>query len=176
MRTRTSVALAVLVPALALGAAACGGSSKQDQPTAKQLATTETKWRSGLFEWRHTMLKALDGLSLVFSTDGSVADLSRSESRSSVRLSLFEGRIATCTSQVRQLGPAPEPFAQARVYALEACKRLKEGVGKVDQVVADLRHGFAVNPIDPLGNASILLAAGQTELSTAVEALDEPSA
>jgi hypothetical protein len=176
MRARTSLVLAVLLPALALGAAACGRSAKETQPSPTELKTIETQWRIGLVEWRHTMLKALDGLSIVFATNGSVSDLSNKASRASARLSLFEGRLDTCTAQVHQLGPAPEPYAQARVYALEACKRLKEGVGKVDEVVADLRHGFAVDPIDPIGNASMLLAAGQTELSTAVQALEEPSA
>jgi hypothetical protein len=176
MRARTTLVLAVLVPALALGVAACGGSSKSTRPKPIALKTIETRWRTGLVQWRREMLKALDGLSLVFATNGSVAELSHQQSRASARLSLFEGRLQTCTDQVHELGPAPEPFVQARVYALEACKRLKEGVGKVDQVVADLRHGFAVDPIDPIGNASMLLAAGQTELSTAVQALEEPSA
>jgi hypothetical protein len=122
------------------------------------------------------MLNALDGLSLVFATDGSVADLSRSGSGSSTRLTAFEGRISTCSDRLRSLGPAPQPFEQSRIYALEACKFLNEGVGRVNQVVADLRHGIAIDPIDPLGNATVLLASGQTELSTAVDALDAPSA
>jgi hypothetical protein len=176
MRARERVALAVLVPALALGASACGGSSGGTKPTVEQLRTTETKWRAGLLEWRRAMLNALDGLSLVFATDGSVGDLSRVASGSSAKLLKFEGPIGTCSSKVRLLGPAPEAFAQSRIYALAACKRLNDGVVLVNQVVADLRHGIATDPIDPLGNATVLLTTGQTELSTAVEAMDVPSA
>ena len=178
MRARELVVLAVLLPALALGAAACGGggSGSGAKPTAAQLETMKTEWRSGLIQWRHAMLNALDGLSLVFATDGSVADLSRSGSSSSTRLTTFEGRISTCSDELRRLGPAPQPFEQSRVYALEACKWLNEGIGRVNQVVADLRHGIAIDPIDPLGDATVLLATGQTELSTAVDALDAPSA
>ena len=73
----------------------------------------KTEWRAGLIHWRHTMLNALDGLSLVFATDGSVADLSRSGSGSSTRLTKFEGRISTCSDKLRGLGPAPQPFEQS---------------------------------------------------------------
>ena len=178
MRARELVVLAVLLPALALGSAACGGgaSGSGTKPTAAQLQTMETEWRAGLVEWRQAMLHALDGLSLVFATDGSVAGLSRSRSGSSTHLTTFEGRISTCSDKVRRLGPAPQPFEQSRIYALEACKRLNQGIGRINQVVADLRHGMPVDPIDPLGNATVILATGQTELSTAVEALDAPSA
>ena len=92
------------------------------------------------------------------------------------RLTTFEARISTCSDKLRELGPAPQPFEQSRIYALEACKWLNQGIGKVNQVVADLRRGMAIDPIDPLGNATVLLATGQTELSTAVDALDAPSA
>ncbi len=176
MKARQRVALAVLLPALALGASACGGSGEATKPTSAQSRTTETEWRAGLLDWRRAMLHALDGLSLVFATDGSVADLSRSASGSSSKLLKFEGPIATCSDKVRVLGPPPDAFEQSRVYALEACRRLNEGIGLVNEVVADLRHGIAVDPIDPLGNATVLLATGQTELSTAVDALDAPSA
>jgi hypothetical protein len=177
MRARECVALAFLVPALALGASACGGSGGRGaKPTAAQRQAAESKWRAGLLEWRRAMLHALDGLSLVFATDGSVADLSLRSSASSTRLVRFEGPITTCSDTVRLLGPAPDPFDQSRIFALEACRRLKEGIGKVNEVVADLRHGIAVDPIDPLGDATVLLAAGQTELSTAVDALEAPSA
>jgi hypothetical protein len=178
MRARELVALVVFVPALALGPSACGGGGGGGaaKPTAAQLETLEAKWRAGLLDWRRAMLHGLDGLSLIFATDGSVAALSRAGSGSSTRLTTFEGRIATCSDKVRLLGPAPEPFQQSRVYALEACKRLSAGISRVNEVVADLRHGIAVDPIDPLGDATVLLATGQTELSTAVDALDAPSA
>ena len=107
MRARELVVLAVLFPALVLGVAACGGggSGSGAKPTAAQLEAMKTEWRAGLIQWRHTMLNALDGLSLVFSTDGSVADLSRSGSGSSTRLTTFEGRISTCSDKLRAARP-----------------------------------------------------------------------
>ena len=178
MRARELVVLAVLFPALALGASACGGSGAGEaKPTASQIQATETKWRAGLLVWRRVMLHALDGLSpSSLRPTARCRILSQARSPSSAKLLRFESPIATCSAKVRLLGPAPEAFLQSRIYALEACKRLNEGVGEVNQVVADLRHGIAIDPIDPLGNATVLLATGQTELSTAVDALDAPSA
>jgi hypothetical protein len=176
MRARQAAALAVTISALTLGASACGGGSPAPKTTAAQERTAEAQWRTGLFEWRRTMLHALDGLSLIFSTDASVSELSRSGTRSSTGLTLYVHRLSRCATVVRLLGPVPQPFEQSRVYALEACKRLQQGVGKVSEVVDDLRHGRAVDPLDPIGDASNLLATGQTELSTAVEALDASSA
>ncbi len=176
MRPRQVAALAATIPALALGISACGGSGSATKPTPAQERTAEAQWRAGLFGWRRTMLHALDGLSVIFSTDASLSDLGRAHSRVSTGLLLYEGRLEQCTSTVRLLGPVPPPFVQARVYALEACKRLEQGVGKVELVVGNLRHGRPVDPIDPLGDATVLLATGQTELSTAVQALDASSA
>jgi hypothetical protein len=176
MVARQAAVLAVAVSALALGASACGGGASTTKTSAAQEQTVEAKWRAGLFEWRRSMLEALDGLSVVFSTDASLAELSHEGSRASTGFARYRSRLLRCAAAVRRLGPVPPPYEQAQVYALQACRFLEQGIGKVTVVVGRLRRGAAVDPMDPLGNASVLLATGQTELTTAVQALDASSA
>jgi hypothetical protein len=175
MKVRPAAALALAVPALALGASACGGSSAT-KPSVEEQRATEQSWRAGLLRWGHSMQGALDGLSVIFATEGSLARVRTAGSSTSASLSTFELTILRCTRDVRSLGPVPDVFAAAGRYALQACASLEQGEREVEGVVTSLRRGGGFNTLDPLGGAGDLLSAGQAKLTTAVRALDTASA
>jgi len=173
MDVRRAAALALVIPALALGVAACGenGASRGN---VKQQHAAEVHWKKGLLRWHRSTQHALDGLSILFSTDGALTELVTLTSKASVSLELFEGVLVRCTTTVRSLGPVPPAFAIAGRYALRTCKSLEQGERAVEVVVGRIRHGGELDTLDPLSGAGDLLSTGQAELTTTVHALDVP--
>lgn len=173
MKARHAAALALLLPALALGSASCGGSSgKQPKPTAAQQRAAEQHWRSGLRRWHLSTQNALDGISIIFATQASLDGIRNAASRSSSSLRGFEGTLLDCSSTIRALDPVPVVFAPVRSYALRACKTLEHGGHALDGVVGNLRHGGGYNTLNPLSDAGNLLSTGQSELIATMRALD----
>jgi hypothetical protein len=100
-----AAALALAVPALALGGAACGSggamkTSAQDQHRAEQ------HWRAGLLRWSQSMQGALNGLSIIFSSQGSLDSVRRTGSHTSASLATYELTMVRCTRTVRRYRPS----------------------------------------------------------------------
>ena len=57
-------------------------------------------------------------------------------------------------------------------YALKACDTLERGEHAVEGVVGSLRRGGGYDTLDPLSGAGDLLSTGQSELTTAMRALN----
>src|SRR6202030_1000789 len=107
MRARRGAVFTLVLLALTLGAAACGGGGAKTTASAAQLKAAEAHWRVGLGRWRSSMLQALDGISLIFSRQDSLAGLEVRHSKTSVRLERYEFTLANCTVALRQLGRVP---------------------------------------------------------------------
>jgi len=173
MKARRVAALTLSLPALALGAGACGGSgSTTTKTSAAQQRAIEQHWRSGFVLWRRDTQHALNGLSVIFSTQASLDGIRREGTRLSAALAGFESTLLGCTNAIHRLGPVPDPFATAGRYALRACKSLEKGEHAVEGVVGHLRRGEGFDTLDPLSSAGDLLSTGQAELTTAGRALD----
>jgi hypothetical protein len=172
MTARQVAALALLVPALALGAVACGGSGAGTTKTsAAQQRLIEQHWRSGFAMWHRKTQNALDGISVIFSTQAALEGIRKADTRLSASLARFEATLHGCSHTIRSLGPVPEVFATAGRYAMRACKSLEQGEHAVEGVVGSLRHGGGFDTLDPLSTAGDLLSTGQAELTTANKAL-----
>jgi hypothetical protein len=174
MNLRPAAALALAVPALALGGAACG-SGGATKTSAQEQHRAEQHWRAGLLRWSHSMQGALNGLSIIFSSQGSLDRIRRAGSPASASLATYELTMVRCTRKVRGLGPVPEVFAMAGRYAMRACASLERGERAVEVVVEALRRGNGFDTLDPLDGAGDLLSAGQAQVTTAVRALDTTS-
>jgi hypothetical protein len=163
---RRAAACTVAALALLLGAAACGGSgtSKQQQAAAAKAAT---HWRTGLDRWHRQMRQALDGISLLFSTTGSLSDMTVRHTRASRALIAFEQTLATCSASVRRLGPQPQGFGFARRYALQACHSLEQGEKELEAAVLGMKNGAGAD----LSRATGPLSDGQNELAVVETAL-----
>jgi hypothetical protein len=175
MTARQAAVLALSLPALALGAVACGGSSGKTKTTAAQQHAIEQHWRSGLMRWHDKTQHALDGISVIFSTQASVDNIRKESSRTSVSLAGFEAILGGCFRTIHKLGPVPPVFATAGRYAARACDSLEKGEHAVEGVVGTLRKGGLFETLDPMGGAGDLLSAGQAQLTTAVRALNMQS-
>jgi hypothetical protein len=173
MDARRAAAVALVIPALALGGAACGGNGAT-KTTAKEQHAVEAHWRKGLLRWHHDTQHALNGLSILFSTDGALTELTSVSSKASLSLASFEGVLVQCTTTVRGLGPVPPAFAMAGRYALRTCASLEQGERAVEVVVGKIRRGGGLDTLDPLSGAGDLLSTGQAELTTTVHALNVP--
>ena len=172
MKARQVAALALLIPALALGAAACGGSgAKTTKTSAAQQRLMEKHWRSGFVLWRRQTQHALDGLSVIFSTQATLQGIRKAGTHLSASLSGYEATLLGCSRTIHSLGPVPEVFSTAGRYALRACKSLEKGERMVEGVVGDLRHGGGFDTLDPLSGAGDVLSTGQAQLTTANTAL-----
>jgi hypothetical protein len=172
MELRKRAAVAVLVPGLALGLAACGGGSAGPKKATVPPKVLERHWRAGLMQWRHSTQQALNGISVIFSTEASLVDLGRGRSKSSRSLVVYEHVLIRCSSTVRGLGPVPPGFELAGHYALLACTNLEKGEQGVEALVIKLRHGQGLDTLDPLTGAGGQLSMGQAALDTVVHALN----
>ena len=157
----------LVILALTLGACACGGTIARTTTSAAQVKAAEARWRVGLERWRASMLRALDGISLIFSRQASLAALEARHSNISVRLVRYELTLAGCTVVLRRIGPVPQPLQFSRQYASQACRDLERGGRLVVEAVSQLGH---LASVDPLDRASIPLSSGQSELTTAIRA------
>jgi hypothetical protein len=171
MKLRGGTALVVVILALALGVSGCGGSSVK-KPDAKAEASAEAHWRAGLLQWRRSMLRALNGMSIILATDGSLVLLKDPRSSTSARLDALTSTLDSCSVAVRAIGAAPPVFAISHRLALVACKTLGQGDELVRGVVVKIRAGGALDSLDPVPGAGDLFSTGQNELTTAVRALN----
>jgi hypothetical protein len=174
MKARHAAALALLLPALALGTVACGSGSSSGgtKTSAEQQRAAEQHWRSGLMRWHHSTQNALNGISIIFSTQASLDHIRKAGTAASATLKGLEGTLIHCSNTIHALGPVPALFATAGRYALKACKTLEQGEHAVEGVVGSLRHGGGYDTLDPLSGAGDLLSTGQSELTTAMRALN----
>lgn len=176
MKARQVAALALFLPALALGAAACGGSNASETKTsAKQQRLLEQHWRAGLVRWHRSTQNALDGISIIFATQASLDNIRKEGSRASSTLLRYEATLIRCSRTLRRLGPVPPMFATAGRYAVRACVSLEKGEHAVEGVVGSLRRGGGFDTLDPLSGAGDLLSNGQAQLTTAMHALNFPA-
>jgi hypothetical protein len=173
MELRKRAAVAVLVPGLALGLAACGGGSGGVKKTTVPPKVAERHWRAGMMRWRHSTQLALNGLSVIFSTEASLVDLGQGRSKSSRSLIVYEHVLIRCASTVRGLGPVPPGLELAGHYALLACSNLEKGERGVEALVVKLRHGEGFDTLDPLTGAGGQLSLGQAALDTVFHALNQ---
>ena len=174
MDARRAAVVALAVPALALGAAACGGNSAKTKTDVAREHAAEVRWRAGIMRWRNSTQRALNGISILFATDGALSELDSTSSQASASLAAFEQILARCSDTISRLGPVPTVFAPSGRYAKRACASLEQGVHAVDDVVRKVRNGGELDTLDPLSGAGDLLSSGQAELTTAVRALDAP--
>ena len=172
MELRKRAVVAVLVPGLALGLTACGGGSAGARKTTVPPKVAERHWRAGLMRWRHSTQQALNGISVIFSTEASLVDLGRGRSKSSRSLVVYEHVLIRCSSTVRGLGPVPPGFELAGHYALLACTNLEQGERGVEALVVKLRHGQGFDTLSPLTGAGGQLSMGQAALDTVFHALN----
>jgi hypothetical protein len=172
MKARQVAALALLIPAIALGAAACGASGgSKTKTSAAQQRLIAKHWRSGFVLWHRRTQHALDGISVIFATQASLDGIRNASSRLSASLASFDATLHGCSDTIRRLGPVPAVFATAGRYAMRACKSLEQGEHAVEGVVGNLRHGGGFATLDPLSGAGDLLSTGQADLTTANPAL-----
>ena len=123
--------------------------------------------RTGLLAWRREMLAALDGISVLFETQNSVASLIAPGSPQARSLGRDERLLAGCSGRVTQLGVLPRSFQLARRYALAACMSLERGGRLVVAAVQGLRRGLSGS----LDEATVPLSNGQNEMSVAVRTM-----
>ncbi len=171
MKLQGGSALVVVILALALGLSACGGSNAK-KPNAKAVAAAQARWRTGLLQWRRAMLRALNGMSLILSTDGSLVLLKDVRSPTSARLEALTSTLDHCSTAVEQIGAVPATFETAHKLALVACKTLGQGDDLVRGVVVKIRNGGALDSLDPVPGAGDAYSMGQNQLTTAVRALN----
>jgi hypothetical protein len=173
MELRKRAVVAVLVPGLALGLAACGGGGATDKKPTVSPQVAARHWKAGLMRWRHSTQQALNGISVIFSTEASLVDLGRGRSKSSHSLVIYEQVLTRCSSTVRGLGPVPPELELAGRYALLACTNLEKGERGVEALVVRLRHGQGFDTLSPLTGAGGQLSMGQAQLNTVFHALNQ---
>ena len=173
MELRKRAAVAVLVPGLALGLAACGGGSPGAKKATVPPQVAARHWRAGIMQWRHSTQQALNGISVIFSTEASFVELGRGRSKSSKSLVVYERVLIGCSRTVRGLGPVPPGLELAGHYALLACTNLEKGERGVQAVVVKLRHGEGFDTLNPLTDAGGQLSMGQADLDTVFHALNQ---
>jgi len=172
MTARNAAAMALAALVLALGVTACGGGGESKNTTSVQEKVMRQHWRAGIVRWHRDTQHALNGLSVIFSTEASLVNLGRGESRTSHSLVSFESVLVGCSRTVRALGPVPAGFELAGRYALEACSNLEKGERGVEALVGRLRKGQGFDTLDPLTGAGSLLSMGQAQLTTVLHAMN----
>jgi hypothetical protein len=170
MGARYTRKLTLFLLAFSLGATACGNSSPgKDGAAAKTRAAA--RWQRGLLAWHGEMQHALDEISVLLSTQESLATLGEPASRTHAAMTRFERTLAHCAATVERLGPEPPGLAAARGYALTACASLERGDRLLEAGVRGLSRGLAVN----FESASDPLSDGQGEMEIVMQTLESDS-
>jgi hypothetical protein len=170
MSARYTPGLALLVLAFSLGVTACGdgGGGKESAVSRSRAAA---RWQRGLLAWHREMLHALDEISLLLSTQESIATLGEPHSKVHGALARFELTLADCAARVERLGPEPTDLPAAQRYALAACASLERGDHLIEAAVRALSKGLAGN----IESATNPLSDGQSEMEVATQTLDSAS-
>jgi len=172
MRAGGAAAGTLVILALVLGTTGCGDNAKKEQAAAA-LAQADGHWRAGVVQWRKEMLGALNGISLLFSTQSSAQLLLAADPKTEAKLDGLDATLAGCSAVISGLGPAPVELADASRSALKACANLESGVRLIRAGLKDLQGGLDG---DLMGRATAPLSDGQSELDVAVsEARHAPS-
>jgi hypothetical protein len=174
MKAWRAAASTLVLLAVALGVAACGGPSAATKTHAAEAKALEARWSAGLHRWRHSMQIALDGISVLFSREVTLMSLTERRSSASHRLAGYESTLSRCSLALDGLGPVPPTLVLAARYAGQACTDLEKGAVLVRKAVIGLVNNTLVDPMDPLTDASVPLGAGQSEIVTATAALTLP--
>jgi hypothetical protein len=111
------------------------------------------------------MTKAIDGLSIVFSTPADVRGIQAGNKKVESKLAAFENVLFRCTQRVDSLGEAPPVLVPSRAEALAACKNLEKGARLVRDGITQLQGGQGV---DLLNRSSDPLGSGQDEVRRAL--------
>jgi hypothetical protein len=177
MRARRGAAFTLVILALALGAAACGGKpAKTTTAQARAARAAEARFSAGLGRWHHSMLEALNGLSELFASEAGLVAIETLHSGAATRLARYESTLTNCAVSLHQIGPVPDAYELSGRYAGQACANLERGERLVEQAVTGLEHNTIADPLDPLIMATTPLGDGQAELTTAMKALHLPPA
>ncbi len=166
---RHAVALALAAAVLGFGVTGCGGA---DSSSERATEAAQTQWRSGLTKWSNEMIRALNGISVLFSTPRTVELLQRRDQRTNARLERLQETLEGCAAKVRRLGPAPEPLAEARRYAIRACSALERGSRLVRAGVEEWQNGLGM---EHLNEGTELLGTGQEAIVLARIRLKAPA-
>ena len=171
MRAGGAAAGTLVILALVLGTTGCGDNATEQAAAAQ--AQADAHWRAGVVQWRKEMLGALNGISLLFSTQSSAQLLLAADPKTEARLDGLDATLAGCSAVISGLGPAPVALADARRSALQACGDLETGARFVKSGIKDLQGGLGG---DLVNRATEPLSDGQSELDVAVsEARHAPS-
>jgi hypothetical protein len=164
LRTVTGMTVAL---AIALSASGCGGGQSATQTTAAQQRAVAV-YHAGLQRWATQMIRALNGMSVLFSTPKAVRQLEAGEHAVGVKLAGYERTLARCTVVLKSLGAAPSRFVVIRRHALHACANLERGAALVKRGVEEFQGGRGVAGFDtaaaPLNDGQLDIGLVRSEL------------
>jgi len=142
----------VLLAALVLSLAACGGGS--GSKTTQEDKAVAARWASGLHAWGSGMNHVIDGLSILFSQPADVRGIQAGDRRIGLLLARYEHTLAACSARVQKLGAAPASLELARKEALHACISLEHAATLIRNGIKEFQHGLGPDVLnstsDPL--------------------------
>jgi hypothetical protein len=147
--------------------AGCGGSATPTT-TSQGSQVVVLRWKAGFERWHDSVTRALNGISVLFSTQTSFVGLQGGNPRMDRALERYERVLAGCSDSISQLGTTPPAFRLARSYALRACVNLEQGEKLIEVADRQLRRGMPLNPIAPAAGP---LSTGQSEATSAERAM-----
>ena len=144
------MAVAIVVFVLA----GCGGSSG----TKSQEKAAAARWAAGLRHWSAQMTRAIDGISVIFSTPADVRGIQAGDRRVGAVLARYERTLAGCSARVERLGAPPASLMLAKREALHACTSLERAAVLIRRGIAAFQHGLGPQLLNGTGDP---LSAGE---------------
>jgi hypothetical protein len=164
-----AAAIGVAVLVIGLGASGCGGASGSEATSTAARDRAIASYRAGLRTWGQQMITALNDMSVLFSTQASVARIETADTAVDAKLDRLERTLTGCTAAIERLGRPPVVFVPARLHALRACVSLEKGAKLVELGVKEFRGGLGVqrftDAAGPLGDGQDDIGVVRSELS-----------
>jgi hypothetical protein len=104
------------------------------------------------------MRRAIDGISVLFSSPADVRGIQAGEHRVGQKLRSYERALAGCSERVRRLDTPPESLVLAQREALHACVSLERAAVLIGRGVAAFQRGLGP---DVLNTTAEPLSAGE---------------
>ncbi len=94
------------------------------------------------------MTRAIDGLSVVFSTPSQVQGIQAGDRRVGAKLARYEKTLAQCSTRIRRLGAPPTSLVLAQREAMHACQSLERAAVMIRKGITAFQHGLGPQLLD----------------------------
>ena len=129
--------------------AGCGGGSSTKSSADRAAAA---RWAGGLRAWGSGMTRAIDGISVLFSSPKDVRGIQAGDRRVAAVLARYERTLAECSARIERLGAPPVALVLSKREAMHACISLERAAVLIRKGITAFQHGLGPQLLNGTGD------------------------